>query len=130
MKLTIDLSPAQAERLRHEADRSRSRLRRESFETGRAEELLDAGPAAEPEPDGAGGRLEAQLETQEWAATALEEEPVEGVLDELRVRVETRRISVRGLKNLSEPSRHTGRHGRSPSPLVRAQRARSQARTG
>ena len=52
------------------------------------------------------------------------EEPIESVLNELRVRVETRRISVRGLANFSEPSRDTSRHGRPPSPLVRAQRAK------
>jgi hypothetical protein len=95
-------------------------LRRESFEAGRAKELLDARTTTESEPDGTSGGLEMQLETQKWTAAALKKEPLESVLNELRVRVETRRISVRGLSNLSEPSRDTRRHCRSPSPLLPA----------
>jgi len=89
--------------------------------TGRAEELLDARATAEVEPDRTVGGLKTQLEPEERTAPALEKDPIESVLSELRVRVEARDISIRGLSNLSKPGRDARRRGRSPRPLLFAQ---------
>jgi len=83
---------------------SRPALERRRFETGRSKELLDPGAAAKPEPDRAIGRLEGKLETQEWAATAFQKQPVESVPHDGGIRIETPRVAVGDFLNLSKPS--------------------------
>src|SRR5215510_4291480 len=85
----------------------RPRSRGECLQPGSAEELFDSRTTAEAEPHGPGRRLEAQFEPQEWTATTLQHEPIQGVLQQPRLRVETRRIAVVRLANLAEFGSHT-----------------------
>jgi hypothetical protein len=97
------------------------RSRSGSLEASGGKKPLHARTAAEGEPHRT-RRLEAKLETEEWTAAALEKDPVQSVLNDLSVLVETRGIPVRGLANLSKTSRDTRGKVPSPGPLLGAQR--------
>jgi len=60
------------------------RSRSGSLEASGGKKPLHARPAAEFEPHRT-RRLEAKLETEEWTAAALEEDPVQSLLDNLSV---------------------------------------------
>jgi hypothetical protein len=63
-------------------------------------------------------------------SSGAQKEPIEGVLNELRIRVETCCISIRGLSNLSKPGRNPSRQGRSPSPLLPTERSEITGENG